>query len=183
MNVEERGLLLKDGHRTLPVAWWGRPFPTPGHPGWQRRSLTSGPRQTAGPPVTPGDTQAPRQDATTTRYNGPRPTVEDALSSSRKAERETIRATAQREAIEVAIEAAALAEEAAWVTARASQAAHDAASEAAHAADAVAHAALKVREANEVEREVRQGAERDAMAAERSAKEAYRAAKERAGRT
>lgn len=109
-------------------------------------------------------------------------TVEAALSTWRKAEREAIRATAQREAADEAVDAARLAQQAAAATAEASKAAQVAAAEAARAADATAQAAHKVLTSTESEIEAKRTIEHEALAAEATAKEAYGLAFQRAER-
>ena len=111
---------------------------------------------------------------------GRKPTVAEALGDWREAERRAIRATAQREAAEVATAAAELAEEAAWATATAAQAAQEAAGQAYRAAEATAQAATKVLQAVQSEGEARRGLEHEAVEAEASAHEVYGAARERA---
>ena len=110
------------------------------------------------------------------------PTVSEALEEWREAERQAVRATAQREAADEAIAAAELAEKAARATAKASNAAQVAASEAARAAEATAEAAQKVLTATRTEGEAKRFLEQDAMDAEQEARAAHKSAWDRAER-
>ena len=130
------------------------------------------------------------------------PTMANALTSWHEAERQSIRATAQREAAHEASDAARLAGEAAGATADAAQAAQLAAgqasraatatadaaqaaqlaaSQASRAAVATAEAAAKVLQATHMQGLARRVVEQEALEAERTAHEIYREARERAG--
>jgi hypothetical protein len=110
------------------------------------------------------------------------PSVSEALRSWREAERWAIRATAQREAAEVAVEAATLAAAAARATADSAAAAQVAADEAAQAALATAEAADLVIKATQRDNDTARVTERDALATERAAHAAHKSAVERADR-
>jgi hypothetical protein len=110
------------------------------------------------------------------------PTAAEALQGWRDAERQAIRATAQREAADEAMESASLAEKAARATSKASAAAVVAANEAARAASATSAAAAKVLRALQVEGDARRVIEEAALAGEEEARSAHRDAVERAER-
>jgi hypothetical protein len=111
------------------------------------------------------------------------------LGAWRETEPRSVRATAQREAIEEALDAARLADVAARATATAATAAASAtteaaaaANEAARAANATADAAQKVLEATQTEGTARRVLERDALVAEEAAHLAHTEAVARAQR-
>jgi exonuclease SbcC len=108
------------------------------------------------------------------------PSSAETLTDWRAAERALSTATANREASELAAEAAALAEQAATRTAEAARTALEAATRAEETARRTAEAASSATVAARGELMKRQGAETDAIAAEDSARDAYRAAEERA---
>ncbi|HSM32778.1 MAG TPA: hypothetical protein VK987_01685 [Anaerolineae bacterium] len=108
------------------------------------------------------------------------PTAAEALQAWRDAERQAIRVTAQREAADEAMAAAALAEEAARATATAAAAAVVAANEASRAAAATSDAAAKVLQATQSEGDARRLLEQEALAAEEKARAAHRDAVDRA---
>lgn len=110
------------------------------------------------------------------------PTAAEALEAWRAAERQSIRATAQREAADVAVEAAALADRAAHATAEASARAVQAANEASRAASATSAAAAMVLKAMQIEGDARRVMEGESLAAEEEARSAHRDAAGRAGR-
>jgi hypothetical protein len=110
----------------------------------------------------------------------PEPTVAEALDRWRRAERTTIRATAQREAADDAVEAARLADEAARATAAAADAAMTAATEAARAARATADAAHRFLVRTEADSETAHVAEATAIEEETAAREAHHEARDRA---
>ena len=102
--------------------------------------------------------------------------VADALEAWRDAERQVARSTAQREAADMARDAAILADQAAQATAAATDAARFAAAEASTAAQATADAAHKVMLATQAHGEARRVKEAEALAAEEDAKAVHRAA-------
>jgi hypothetical protein len=115
------------------------------------------------------------------------PTASEALQTWRDAERQSARATAKREAADLAVEAATLADAAARATADASSLAADAATEAARAAgeaakaaNATADAAQRVLHATRIDDAAKLALEREAVASEVDAKAAHAAAVERA---
>ena len=111
---------------------------------------------------------------------GEEPSVHDALESWREAEREAVRSTAQREAADLAVEAATVAEVAARTTADAAEAARTAASEAARFAAVASEAAHAVVSAARRDADAARITERDALASERAAQADHKKALDRA---
>jgi len=108
------------------------------------------------------------------------PTSAEALNDWRAAERDLAKATAGREAAEVAAEAAQLADRAAIHTAEAARAALEASTEAEQTARLTADASRTATLAARGELTRRQGLESEATTSEAQARDAYRAAEDRA---